>query len=404
MLSRELKPGDFKKYPPQARQLALRHLALLRGLPASFAPLLLRELIEYDWKFPAERKQLDQQLQLLSSLPVDQLRQMMASFAQLQLTPQLQKFDWVKSPGVFSERLAAYFWASHQIDAFRTAAETYIRRVDTASRREPLPTPRLGIVVVGQGVAESQYPLFRKLRPHGVYFDQVKPANGLRTLLQAVESRTAAHPVPYGHWYIDGGSAEPVSNPGVTLVAYDSLAEARTALLFRMEGAIQSGTGGPEALRTMLHQMRPGEIGLSDKPGDSVMSHFQTRLLTEGSGTQIFSTTFVQWAAREAWARAQPLTLLARFAPRQRQRPMNELIANPEASPVLDPQGSLVDADMGAFYTWLNQQRLPGADQSSFLAWFEGHNQALAISPDFPRKTQSSTPVDLEWLVGQVQS
>ena len=27
----------------------------------------------------------------------------------------------------------------------------------------------------------------------------------------------------------------------------------------------------------------------------------------------------------------------------------------------LDLAGSLVDADMGAYYNWLNQQRLPGA-------------------------------------------
>jgi hypothetical protein len=27
----------------------------------------------------------------------------------------------------------------------------------------------------------------------------------------------------------------------------------------------------------------------------------------------------------------------------------------------------LIDADMGAYYNWLNQQRLPGVEQSSFL-------------------------------------
>jgi hypothetical protein len=402
MLPRQLKAGKFKDYPAEARQLAIRHLELLRELPVSFAPLLLRELIDYDWKFPAERRQLDRQLVYLESLRPEQRQQLMAGFAQLSISPELERFDWVKSPTLFSEKLAAYFWASHQIDAFRNAAEDYIHRVDADTPQEPLPMPRLGMVVVGKGVTETQHPLFRKLRPHGVYFNHVKPDNGLKTLLNAVSSRALAHPAPYGHWYVDGGGLEPISGAGVTAVSYDALAPARIALLHRMQEAIQSGIGGPEALRTMLHEMRPEEIGLSGAPDQAVLNRFKTHLLTEGSGTQIFSTTFVQWAAREAWARAQPLTLLARFAPRQRHRPMNELIAHPQEQPQLDPQGSLVDADMGAFYTWLNQQRLPSAGQSAFLAWFECHNEAVAISPLLPRNTTSDSAVDLEWLLKQI--
>jgi len=122
-------------------------------------------------------------------------------------------------------------------------------------------------------------------------------------------------------------------------------------------------------------------------------------MLTEGSGTQIFSTTFAQWTAREALRRAQPLTVLVRFAPRQRQRPMNELLAATAESAELDPVGSLIDGDMGAYYNWLNQQRLPGANQSVFLVWFEGHNQALAIGPGTPRGTSSESETDLRQIL-----
>ena len=125
-------------------------------------------------------------------------------------------------------------------------------------------------------------------------------------------------------------------------------------------------------------------------------------VLTEGSGPQIFSTTFAQWAAREALRRAQPSTLLVRFAPRQRQRPMNEMLSGKQQKVEFDPAGSLVDADMGAFYTWLNQQRLPGSQQSSFLVWFEGHQEALAISPTLPRGTESDSPVDIKGMLAQI--
>ncbi len=112
-----------------------------------------------------------------------------------------------------------------------------------------------------------------------------------------------------------------------------------------------------------------------------MLNRFELSLLTEGSGTQVFATTFVQWAAREALRRAQPLTLLARFGPRQRENPMNVLLNEAQRRPELDPQGSLVDADMGAYYTWLNQQRLSGAEKATFLVWFEDHREALAIGP-----------------------
>jgi hypothetical protein len=154
---------------------------------------------------------------------------------------------------------------------------------------------------------------------------------------------------------------------------------------------------GPEALRTRLAQLRPADLAFST--GDEVLDRFRIKMLTEGSGTQIFSTTFAQWTAREALRRAQPLTLLVRFAPRQRQKPMNELLAATLEPAELDAVGSLVDADIAAYYNWLNQQRLPGTNQSSFLVWFEDHTQALAIGPASPRGTTSTNEVSLPDLL-----
>jgi hypothetical protein len=66
---------------------------------------------------------------------------------------------------------------------------------------------------------------------------------------------------------------------------------------------------------------------------------------------------------------------------------------------VFDPEGSLIDADMGAYYTWLNQQRLAGADRSAFLVWFEGHRHAVAIGPSLPAGTESADSVDLKQVL-----
>jgi hypothetical protein len=222
----------------------------------------------------------------------------------------------------------------------------------------------------------------------------------LQFLLDAVASRAKAHPDPYAHWYIDGGQ-EAKNDPALTCISYYALEPARAALSVKMRAEIERPGMGPEALRTLMARMRPEDLGLGvpGKGGDPVMERFKLKVLTEGSGTQIFATTFAQWTAREALRRAQPLTLLVRFAPRQRQKPMNEMISESTKPAEFDPVGSLVDADFGAYYNWLNQQRLPGAEQSRFLVWFEGHNEAVAIGPSWPRGTRSNASADIKQLL-----
>ena len=211
-----------------------------------------------------------------------------------------------------------------------------------------------------------------------------------------------AHPAPYDHWYIDGGESV-ACDPAVTCLSYKALEPTRTALLRKMQEEIDRPGMGPEALRTTMAQMRPSDLGMdrgASRPHDEILERFEVSVLTEGSGTQIFSTVFAQWAAREVLRRAQPLTLLVRFAPRQRQRPMNEMLSADAKVPAeLDFIGSLIDADFAAYYYWLNQQRLPGAERSSFLVWFEGQNQALAIGPSTPRGTQSASVADLRQVL-----
>ena len=396
MLPRDLKPEQFSGYPPEAKKLVTNYIAALQRLPLSFLPSLLREAIEYDFKFPPERKALERELANLNSLSAQEQKDWLQGFEQIHLSAALERFDWINSPAQFVEQLSSYLWTTHQLDAFRTAAVAYADRLHAAVPPEPPAIPRLGISVIGRGVASYDQPLFRKLRAHGAYYTRVSPENGLQVLLDALASRAKAHPAPYAHWYIDGG--EEAQHPAqLTSVSYGALEPARAALLAKMRSEIDRPGMGPEALRTHLAQLRPADLGFG-KGGDEVLDRFRVKLLTEGSGTQIFSTTFAQWTAREALRRAQPLTLLVRFAPRQRQKPMNELLTATAEQPELDPIGSVVDADMGAYYNWLNQRRLSGANQSSFLVWFEGHSQALAIGPATPRGTTSDSAITLHEL------
>jgi hypothetical protein len=398
MLPRDLKPEQFSSYPPEARKLATDNLDTLRRLPLSFLPSLLREVIEYDYKFPVERRALEGEIQSARGLSESQRKEWFGPFERIELSGGLERFDWVNSPAQFVEQLSAYLWTTHQQDAFRLAATAYGNRLAAAVPPEPPALPRLGIAIVGEGVGSTDYPIFRRFRAHGAYYTRVNPGGGVATLLDFVASRAKSHPLPYAHWYIDGGQ-EARHDPAVVCVSYQALEPARNTLLAKMQKQSETPGNGPENLRTVMAALRPADLHFEQITKDAVLAHFEMKLLTEGSGTQIFSTTFAQWAAREVLRRAQPLTLLVRFAPRQRQRPMQELLSATAQKAELDPAGSLVDADMAAYYNWINQQRLSGADQSSFVAWFEDHNEAIAIGPGVPRGTVSSAPADLQQIL-----
>lgn len=402
MIPSELNADHFKGYPAQGRELVTKHLSLLRQMPIVFLPILLREIVEYDWKFPIERSDLENQLAWLESLSHTQLTSLMSSFERFTPPANLDPSDTTAQPGRFEQRLTAWLWSTRQMDEFQKAAKEYGDRLNAAYPSRPPALPRLSVVAIGQGVGENSNPLFRKLRPHGVHFTKVRPENGMAQLHRAVITRAQTHPLSFGHWYIDGGQPFEGTWDGVSCVSYATLEPMRAALLHKMRTAIQSGEAGPEALRNMLLGMQPTELGGSER--DPILGRFEVNVLIEGSGTQIFSTTFAQWTAREALRRAQPVTLLVRFAPRQRQRSMDEILSatNPASETDMDPIGSLVDADMGGYYTWINQQRLSGAGESSFLIWFEGHNEALAIGPRMPRGTSSSKSIDLNQILSLV--
>ena len=401
MLPSGITANQFAAYPPKARRLAVANIDLLRQLPPVLLVLLLKEVKIYDWKFPAEQKEVDVQLTYLNSLGEDTLKRSMADFARIEIPPDLIDSDWINSPELFSQRLSSILWATDQLSAFRKASIQYVNEYRRASRSEPLPAKRLTIVLLGQGVAETAYPLFRKLRKHGVYYTNVQPSGGTTTLLNTVVARNHANPIPFGHWYVDGGTGLTVPDSGPVCVSYNALAPLRLAVLKKIR-SIAGVAKGPKRLNETLADVTPEQFGMMGPPENAALEHFRLSLFIEGSGTQFYSTTFVQWAARELLRRAQPLTILVRFSPRQVQRSMDEMLADEGEIFPPDPQGSLVDADMAAYYIWLNQRRLNESDRASFLVWFENHKEALMVSPILNAGTESRERISLEKMLANI--
>ncbi|HVT99716.1 MAG TPA: hypothetical protein VHE33_19605, partial [Acidobacteriaceae bacterium] len=152
MHPRDVNAENFAAYPPQGRSLVVAHLETLRQLPLALLPSLLREVIQYDYLFPAERSTIEKQLSALAAMSQPELSQSVKGFAAISLSTDLAEFDWINHPEQFLERQSAWLWSSHQLDSFRTAANEYSVRIDAATHPEAPPLRRLGIAVIGQGV------------------------------------------------------------------------------------------------------------------------------------------------------------------------------------------------------------------------------------------------------------
>jgi hypothetical protein len=397
MKPEQMAPRNFCGYPTQGRNLVLAHFDALRQTPLSLLPSLLRDLQEYDWKFPIEQAEIASRIAFIERRPA-----CLADFAHIRLAPRLQDLNWIDEPGRFIGELSAYLWSSHQIDEYSRIASAFVVEFHAAFPPPAPPQPRLVIAVVGRDAAMPGFPLFEKLRKHGCLYTSVAP-NGAPQAVSALLSRRIAKSPAYGaHWYIDGGTPWPeLSCAGLTRLDYPGLAPINRQILRYFLDAIQAGTG-PEILRTRIGRLTPADVDDGKATSDPRLQHFAVSLFTDGSGTQIFSTSFVQWAAREALRRAQPQTLCIRFAPRQRQQAFNTMVrasSQTLAPEDVDPEGSLIDADMSAYYAWLELQRLSGAADARFVAWFENHEIAFAAGPGIKPGVENNDQISIAELL-----
>lgn len=395
---RTLTAENFSSYPPLAKKVALEHLELLRKLPVPLAAALLRQTIDYDTRFPRERAAIDGQFAFLKSLNEAELSRTTAGFAKITLPATLVDEDWVRFPHKFEEDLSAYLWASGQIDAYHVVGTRFADEMYKAMPPAEPAMPRWTVVILGPELRKDQHPLFAKLRPHGVFFNRVDGKDGMQAVLSELSARAAKSSDPYDHWYIDGAAPAELGSRSFSEFSWQGSSAMRAKVLREVNKVIGSGKAGPEMLRSIMAAWRSDpEVAASPDP---LVDRFVQSVYGEGSGTQIFSTTFVQWSTRELLRRAEPVSVVTRFGPRQRQQGMNEMFAG--TANEMDFAGSLIDGDFGAYYAWINMNRLAGAKAASFVAWSQYHQQAIAIGSGLPRGTEAPDPITMERLLSVV--
>ncbi len=390
MTPRELSTGSFASYPREAQALAAAHLPLLRAMPLALLPGYLAQIQSFDTLFPIEQERLRLQLDALGAKP-----EWMDAFRAVTLPPALERMDWARRPGEFEGALAGALWQAGEIDAYHRAAEALFAALPQPSRAQSSAAPLL-IAVFGRGARPAAYPLFMRLRASGLYARRVDEAD-LEAIVMRLLTARAKGSDRYRHWYVDGGepwAAPELAQSTVEQFSFPRLAPVTGNVLREMDAAVREGTG-PETLANRLRALPPAALGIGAVTSDPRMAHFFISLLTQGSGTQLYSTSFVQAAAVELVRRAQPETLLLRFAPRRKPASMNDMLEQRGQSVEFDAQGALIDADMALYYAFLAMQRQPGGEQAQLLALAEGHGEAFLAGPAVTRGVESETPLSV---------
>jgi hypothetical protein len=382
-------------------ELTAAQQRLLESLPVPLAAVMMQQIARAGRLFPAERRELDYTLQSLALPRPQKVEKAVQMFAALRLSPELGRMDWRSDAAGFVDKMTAELWSTGQIGTFREAAELLVPSVTKAEQCAQVSRPRLVAIVFDKrlSVVGKTPVLFRKLRPYGTFFTHVNDEKGAATFASWLAARTSAHPEPYAHWQISGDIwKEPAAAPVVSL-SYNGMFAEREKLLALFNTVRNSAASqGPEGLQKVLQHLSPEQIGMS-AISDPVVRTFALDIFTQGSGTQLYATSFVQWTVREALRRAQPESLLAWFTPRCEATSMDWRISHPDREQAPDGPGSLIDAEMGAYLSYVNLMRLPDAERASLLVWHEGYGQALLVRTDLPRGVESNSAMTLKELL-----
>lgn len=148
--------------------------------------------------------------------------------------------------------------------------------------------------------------------------------------------------------------------------------------------------------------------GLCPKPiKDQIATReFVKDLFLSGNGSVVFGNAFVQWAASEAFRRARPRVLAACFGLRSKPKPFTSITIledQKHTSPlpdIADPEGSAIDAQILARYTWLSASRYEEYKNAVCLCVADAIPAIYAIAPAGHGLFEGTAPMTVEKIRG----
>jgi hypothetical protein len=391
--------------PPAARELIAR-------LPRTFGPALNEQLKSWELLFPAEQRQIEAQLGWLSQLPAADFKQLFARVVEIESKMELPRWD-AHSMGMSVEDVGLLA-RSPLYPQWRTEVERVFAKIDdgVASSGVVRPRRRVVVCVLPAGLPIGNDPLWPDLGKNGAWSPLKDRFNEMLLPLAAALARRTLAPdldAMEATWIFECDTRlSPLSETtGATVLSWNSMAALRREFLKRLN-SISRDLKSVDRTNEELRRVDISRM-LSPRLGESArLREFVRSLLLSGNGSLVFSNSFVQWGASEAFRRAQPQVLIASFGIRPKLKPFSSTVLfedQARRNPVPeqdDPEGSFVDALMLAKYVHYSAQRI-NAYETRTLTLMTGCDLSRVLilgarAPTAPMSTEELTSLTLDWL------
>jgi len=401
---------------------------LVERLPVTFRPFINQQLNDWEKLFPFEQTNLVRILGYLEGLDARQLNQLLGPLRELEARMHVEQ--WPFSTRGETIENASYLARSPYYAEWRREVQKVFDEIDRGAPPAPGPGATKGRLILiilpatlpinPQTIWESWQGMGRKIAL------DLEGASSKRSFSELLFEGTGHPPaIPGflkvlsqkpGHsasdlWILDAASdlsailpemtPAGASLPSAIFLSYSQLKPLRDAFREHLN-AIPKDLVDADAVVATLRQADlsawcPAEIANQPR-----VREFLRALFLSGNGSVVFSNSFVEWAASEAFRRARPQVLIARFGTRYRPKPFTSVAvledqekANPLPE-VDDPEGSAVDAEILSRYIWLAASRHAEYSEALCLCVAEGAPVAYAIGPPGNPLWRERQPVKME--------
>lgn len=367
-------------------------------LPVTIRPGVAQQIDTFDMLFPFEQKRLLRFLRGVDSFDPAEFERLAAPVLSVERRMGVARWNFSETSNTMEN--SAQLARSEHYAEWRTAVARLFDAVDARAQSIVPATPmRRGLIVV---VLPGSLPVTRDVawgpwktegREIAIRDDASLIAESLLRGLPAIGKAVAREQAvdPSDIWVVDADSrsGQPIdaeAAAGSSFLSWTLLDPFRTRFLAELNTIPRDTHVASQTLTTLQQKdwsrWWPGELAGHDR-----LRNFVVDLYLTGNGAVIFPGAFVQWAAAEAFRRARPPVLIARFGLRNKPKPFTSIAIFENQSRVStapdvpDPENSAADAAMLARYIWLSTLRYQEYEQTLCLCVAEHLNAVRRIGP-----------------------
>jgi hypothetical protein len=412
-----------KKHPAQLED-ALNHGVLSR-LPLTFLPFVNQQLGQWDYLFPNERNSVQRLLIYVASLNDNESSALFRDIVALEDKMGVRHWQFSTREQTIenSSELARSPW----FQDWRRAVQAVFDAADR-SAQHPHGTPessrqRLVLLELPRVLPLNPARIWRQWqgigKPVQLELNSAAAATApLAALLRGTSPEIGLLDAARNHsssahadaWVIDAGRElidslaphETSDNSFPVLLSYARLDACRENFSREMN-TMRKDLADADAVWNRLRKVEVAAWCPPEVAADAAVREFVRSLYLSGNGAVIFGNSFVEWAASEAFRRARPSFLAARFGVRSKPKPFTgvAVFENPDQVNPLpavdDLEGSAVDAQMLALYVWLAAGRYDEYQRSTVcICIAESLSQAYVVAP--PEFSLEQGPLPLHRL------